>query len=110
MRLVVELDDLVVVGKAVAESPPAFAAVERLIASSPSLTDVMGAAADDLPPESVADRLLEVLTEEWQTTQELRDAVDSTGTTVLNHLARLEEAGRVERRRGNGRSFAWRLV
>jgi hypothetical protein len=111
MRLVIELDDLVVVGHAVENHKPAFAAVQRLIAGAPSLTDVMGKASNDPAPIPTPDLLLSLLSDgEWHITREVTDAASVEMCTGLNHLKRLAASGVVESRQGARRSYEWRKL
>ena len=109
MRLVVELDDLAAIGRAVIDVPPALELVERMIGKSPSLADLMGEASGDVDPPSVDELLDETLTEEWQSTSELLSYVGCDRTTLRSHLQRLEDKGKVEHRCERGRAYEWRL-
>lgn len=67
-----------------------------------------------------ADAVLPLVTAEWQTTTAigaaLYEAEGRRGTPTSAHrrawrgLKRLAEAGRVERVRGDGNSYVWRVV
>ena len=109
MRLVIELDDLVGVAQAVENHKPAFAAVQRLIAGAPSLTDVMGKASGDLAETPTPDLLLGLLADgEWHITRQITDAASVEMSTGLYHLKRLHRSGLVESRQGARRSYEWR--
>jgi len=115
MQLVIDLDDLKTVGFAVREHPRAFAAVNRLIAASPSLTDVMGrVAAEKLESEDTAvDRILDLLIdrEDWISTRVVAETLDIDRSTAMTNLKDLQALGRVERRDVDHRTGAeWRVV
>lgn len=111
MRLVIELEDLKQVGHAVADYPAAYDAVCRLIASSPSLTDVIGAKSGELIPVPTPELMLDALADgDWHTTRELTDAASVDNSTALGHLRKLEEHGEVVSRRKAGKSYEWCLA
>lgn len=112
MQLVVELDALKEVGKAVSRSPRALAEVEKLIASSPSLVDVTGLPAAEAPP-ALRSELLDLLianAEAWHSTETLRAAAGARDAqTLLPHLKKLNAEGQVESRK-RGRGYEWRAT
>lgn len=113
MQLVVELEELVEVGKAVQASPAAFESVQRLIASSPSLADVTGAHTEAAPVDPLSERALAFLTENpgtWFKTRELLDAIDSHQyDTLLVLLKDLRDDGKIESY-NSGHAYKWRAV
>lgn len=113
MQLVVDLDDLKTVGFAVREHQPAFEAVQRLIASSPFLADVIGVrAAGEAPIVTTADQLLDLLEDcTWHPTSELAQTLKLVPASVLKHLKQMESDGQVERRmESKPRRAEWRLT
>jgi DNA-binding transcriptional ArsR family regulator len=111
MRLVVELDDLKRVGFAVRDHPQALDAVRSLIASSPSLTDVIGARSGEVEPVPARELLLDALADrEWHTTRELTDAAQIDNSTALGHLKTLERSGLVVSRGKPRRAYEWCLA
>lgn len=114
MRIVVELDELKMVGFAVRENRDAFETVYNLIASAPSLADVIGANAAEpyaeVPPR---ERIIELLREsdQWLSTAQVGELVGVNRTTAADHLKKLHAAGEVERREaGSRRQAEWRLT
>lgn len=119
MKLVVELDDLAKVGKsaAIENAEMALARVQKLIASSPTLADVIGAAAagqsagheNELP---LRERVLEFLLERfetWHPTSVVREACGLVNAAaLLKELNGLRDEGRLERRSGRGRGYEWK--
>jgi hypothetical protein len=112
MRLVVELDDLKTVGLAVREHDAAYAAVSRLIAASPSLTDVIGVASGehDAKTETTAERIIEALreTDVWTATSAIAAGIHKSEATALSHLKRMRDEGEVVSRKGEAGRNEWR--
>jgi biotin operon repressor len=112
MRLVVELDDLKTVGLAVREHDAAYAAVCRLIAASPSLTDVVGVASGEheLKAQSTGEQIIEALrdADDWMPTSAIATSLNKSEATTLSHLKRMRAEGEVESRKGEAGRNEWR--
>jgi hypothetical protein len=118
MKLVIELDELAEVGKSAASEGARLTVdrVQKLIASSPSLVDVIGAAGiedseDEIP---LGERALDFLLESpdtWHRTSTVREACGVADQPLLvRELKRLREEGRVVSRNAASRTYEWKAA